>query len=354
MTPLERLIREIIAAEGPVGVDRFMDLALGHPEHGYYRTRDPLGERGDFVTAPEVSQMFGELIGLWCAATWQAQGAPTPALLVELGPGRGTQMADALRAIRKTLPAFREAVSVHLVETGPVLRKKQSAALSAEEPVWHGDLASVPDGPAFVIANEFLDALPVQQFVWRGGKAHERRVGLIGDRLAFVEAGSPADLGTDFPPAADGTVQERNPAAETVAAQLGARIAAFGGAALLIDYGYTKTQPGETLQSVRGHKTHDVLADPGEADLTAHVDFAAVARAAARAGAAVHGPVPQGLFLRRLGIDARRDALMEQSSPALIQDAMLAHERLTGAEGMGELFKAMALTGPDAPPPAGF
>ena len=336
-------------------VERYMALCLGHPVYGYYRTRDPLGARGDFTTAPEISQMFGELIGLWAAEVWRAMGEPSPVRLVELGPGRGTLMADALRAAR-VLPAFRSATAVHLVETSPALRARQEAALApAGAPVsWHGDLAEVPDGPAIVIANEFFDALPIRQFVGTERGWCERLVGLSEGGLAFGLAPEPA---RDVPlPVRPGATLEWPAAGVAVMGTLAARLAAQGGAGLVIDYGHARRAFGDTLQAVRDHAYADPLADPGEADLTAHVDFSLLASAARGAGATVLGPVLQGDFLRALGIDARAAAIRQRATPVQGDAIDAAVARLTGSgEGqMGTLFKVLGLGAPDLPPLAGF
>jgi NADH dehydrogenase [ubiquinone] 1 alpha subcomplex assembly factor 7 len=348
MTPLEAKIRRIIAVDGPMSVAAFMQLCLGDPVHGYYMTRDPLGRGGDFITAPEISQMFGELIGLWAAAVWQAMGAPARLALAELGPGRGTLMADALRAAR-VVPAFVAALGVHLVETSPVLRRLQQERLAGlGVPVaWHGDIADVPDGPLIVIANEFFDALPVHQAVKAADGWHERMVGVDAGALAFALHPDPIPGFAAIVPgrlagASAGAVYEWR--SGDVTAEIARRVAGHGGAALALDYGHRESALGETLQAVGRHRFADPLASPGEVDLTAHVDFAALARTAEGAGARVHGPVAQGEFLRRLGIEARAAALRATASAAQAADIDAALARLAGAErdAMGELFKAIA------------
>ena len=348
MTPLGREIRDIIAAEGPITLERYMALALAHPRYGYYMTRDPLGAAGDFTTSPEISQMFGELIGLWAAETWSIMGRPAPVLLVELGPGRGTLMADALRATR-VVPGFRDAASVHLVETSPVLRDTQSRALvgAGVEVSWHANLADVPAGPAVVIANELFDALPIRQVVRTETGWHERMVGLgPEDQLIFGLAPEP-DRHVGLP-GTPGDVLEVNEAGIALARDLSARLVGQGGAALVIDYGRARSARGDTLQAVRAHGYADPLAAPGEADLTTHVDFAALARAAARAGATLHGPARQGDFLRALGIEARAERLKRNASPDQARAIDAALSRLTGSgpADMGELFKVLAFSDP--------
>jgi SAM-dependent MidA family methyltransferase len=353
-TPLEEELRRLIALEGPISVERYMDLCLAHPAHGYYRTRDPLGAAGDFTTAPEISQMFGELIGVWAANVWSTIGSPAAFRLVELGPGRGTLMADALRAL-KVLPAFLEACSVHLVETSPALRERQRAALEgAGVPLhWHERVDEVPDGPVIAVANEFFDALPIRQYVGTARGWCERRVGLVEDRLAFGLSAEPEPA--IRAPVREGAVLEVSPAAVAVARALSRRIAAQGGALLAIDYGYLErgdeTGGLDTLQAVRAHAYADPLADPGEADLTAHVDFQALAAAGLAEGAAVHGPATQGEFLRALGIEVRAASLKKRASGTQAEAIDAAVCRLSGgAKGeMGVLFKVLGLAHPALP-----
>lgn len=357
MTALEDILRDTIAKTGPIPVSDFMAIALGHPEHGYYRKADPLGARGDFVTAPEISQVFGEILGLWAAVAWQQAGAPSPVRLVELGPGRGTLMADALRAA-KSVPGFAGAVSVHLVETSPALREKQREALAGFDVHWHDSLSAIPAGPALVLANEFFDALPTDQYVRTEEGWQERRVtvGEAGSLAFTVEGdGPPADGAipdtlADAPP---GSVIEHSPIREQVAAALGRRLAADGIAALIVDYGHPLPGVGETLQAVRRHRPHDVLSDVGEADLTTHVDFAAIASAAGRSGAHGWGPVPQGAFLTALGAEQRCEILAAAATPDQAEILRSGVRRLIAADGMGTLFKVLALTGA-SDPPAGF
>ena len=350
MSPLERAIRGEIERAGPMPVADFMAAANNHPEHGYYRGRDPIGRHGDFITAPEISQVFGELIGAWCAVCWQAMGAPGRVILAELGPGRGTLMADALRAAA-LVPAFAAAAELHLVETSPTLTREQCASLRGVEASWHANVEALPEAPLILIANEFFDALPVEQFVRRDDGWHRRCVGIdrASGGLCFVDGPRHA-----MPDRADGKMWESSPAGHAIAAAVADRLVRFGGAALVIDYGHKRSAAGETLQAVRRHRPVGVLDDPGEADLTAHVDFQALARAARAAGAAVHGPVPQGAFLRRLGIDARMARLLAGATPDQQAGIRSGCRRLVDPGQMGVLFKALALTGPGAPIPAGF
>lgn len=359
MTPLEQEIRALIAADGPMPVSRYMALCLGHPVHGYYITRDPLGAKGDFTTAPEISQMFGELLGLWAVATWQQMGTPDAVHLVELGPGRGTLMADALRAAR-LMPAFLEAATVHLVETSPALRARQKAALPGVAVQWHDRLETVPPGPAIIIANEFFDALPISQFV-RGPQGwHERRVGLgEGDALVFGVDPRPSPLGAALArrvpePVGEGAVLEILESG--IPADLARRLAEQGGAGLIIDYGPARSGLGDTLQAVRNHVYADPLATPGEADLTAHVDFQSLARAATAAGAAAYGPVRQGDFLVRLGIVQRAERLQQNTNASQRKAITAALSRLAGmgTDEMGALFKVLCLCDPALGAPPGF
>jgi NADH dehydrogenase [ubiquinone] 1 alpha subcomplex assembly factor 7 len=341
MTPLEAEIRRIIETDGPISVADYMRLCLGHPQHGYYVTRDPFGAQGDFITAPEVSQMFGELIGAWAAAVWQRMGAPREMRLIELGPGRGTLMADALRAAT-ALPEFAAALSVHLVETSPALRAAQESTLAgANGPVaWHTRIEEVPEGPCITIANEFVDALPVDQLVKDRDGWHMRAVGIVNDRLAFVVSPDALPGRTEIEAATGSILESRH---DQPIALLARRMARHGGAALIVDYGHAATGFGDTLQAVRGHAFADPLVDPGESDLTAQVDFAALARTARREGARAHDLVTQGGFLRRLGIEARAARLTANATSQQAEDIDSALARLTAADQMGDLFKVLAI-----------
>ncbi len=351
-------IAAIIADGGPIGVDRFMALALGHPRLGYYVTRDPFGAAGDFTTAPETSQMFGELLGAWAVDVWTAMGKPTTVRLVELGPGRGTLLADALRVARR-LPDFLDAIDLQLVEISPALREVQRRTLAdCGRPLsWPAGLKAVPPGPAIVLANEFFDALPVRHYVRMQRGWHERLVGL-GDRaLVFGLAPEPeSSITLDAP---NGAMVEIGLAAQEFAKALAEHLVRNQGAALVVDYGYMVPAFAETLQAVRGHRFTDPLSAPGEADLSAHVDFGGLTRSARAAGAAVYGPVPQGTFLRGLGIDARAAALKRHATPEAAAAIESALARLTGAgtperPGMGHFFKALCIAAPGLPVPPGF
>ncbi len=338
-------MREIAAAR-TVTVADYMAAANAH----YYATRDPLGAAGDFTTAPEISQMFGEMVGIWIADLWTRAGGPA-FHYVELGPGRGTLAADALR----TAARFDcKPQGLHLVETSPALRAAQSARLPDAE--HHDEIDSLPDDlPLIVIANEFFDALPVHQYVATKDGWRERIVLRAGDGITAAPDTVPADEA--IPPAlrdrAEGTIVETAPAAAAVMHQCSARLARQGGAMLAIDYGYCGPATGDTLQAVKAHRFADPFADPGEVDLTAHVDFAALAHAARRPGTNVFGPVDQGAWLQAMGIDARLQTLVA-ASPARAADLQGQRDRLVAADQMGTLFQAMALTGAGWPQPAGF
>jgi NADH dehydrogenase [ubiquinone] 1 alpha subcomplex assembly factor 7 len=316
-------------------LDAFMARAVA----AYYARHDPFA---DFTTAPEISQVFGEILGLWAAVLWQSMGSPPDIILAEAGPGRGTLMADALRAIGQVAPDFRPALRLHLVETSPRLRAAQAEKLPQAN--WHDSIETLPEGPLILLANEFLDALPIRQFVRRGPGWTERHV----QDGAFVEL--PAMLSRQE--GAEGEVREVGAAAQTVAAALATRIAAYGGAALLLDYGPERSGPGDSLQALRDGKPVDPLSAPGSADLTAHVDFQAVAAAAQ--GVSVFGPVPQGLFLARLGLFERTGKLARNQPVAKALALQEGARRLAEPDRMGRLFKALALCHPDLPEPPGF
>lgn len=340
-------LEALIAAEGPMTTADYMTLCLHHPEYGYYATRPRLGgEGGDFITAPMVSQMFGEMIGLWMVVVWRAMGRPASFRLVEVGPGEGVLMEDLLRAARLD-PGFLVAADLWLVEPSPVLAARQKARLGDDAPAarWVETLDEVPRGaPLILVANEVLDCLPARQFVQLEGGWAERRVGVKPDGQLYFGL-SPAPAGFAPPPGlegAPGDLIELSPAQEAFGHAIGARVAADGGAALLIDYGRAAPEPGDTLQAIRDHKREDPLASPGEADLTVHADFPAVAAAAQIAGAVASEVLPQGELLRRLGIEARAEVL------AAGQPERIAREihRLTAPDQMGELFKALAIHTP--------
>ncbi len=351
MTALKDALIARIARTGPIPVADYMAECLLHPRHGYYTTRDPLGAAGDFTTAPEISQMFGELIGLWLAQVWMDQGAPGEFALVELGPGRGTLMADALRATKR-VPGFHAAARLHLVEASPALRARQSAALKGHDVTFHDHPGQLPEMPLFLIANEFFDALPIRQFQRGPTGWHERQIGAADGALIWgLAPEAPVDALADrLERTTEGQIVELNAPALPIAEDIGRRIDAHGGAALIIDYG-DAVSIGDTLQAVQGHAPVDVLASPGQADLTAHVAFDPLARAAAPARAS--GLTTQGAFLERLGITARAEALARRLSGAALDSHIAAHRRLTHPEEMGTLFKVLALTPAMSPLPPG-
>jgi NADH dehydrogenase [ubiquinone] 1 alpha subcomplex assembly factor 7 len=357
---LEAELKRLIASSGPMPVWRYMGLCLTHPRYGYYVSRDPLGREGDFTTAPEVSQMFGELLGLWTASVWRAMDSPRALQLIELGPGRGTMMADALRALR-VLPPLYQALSVHLVEINPVLREKQQATLSgARNITWHDHLDEIPQAPCVILANEYFDVLPVHQMVKRESGWHERTVEIGADgNLAFGVSPEPMPrFEVLLPPlvraAPVGAVFEWRPDAEIM--KIATRVRDHGGAALIIDYGHLRSDAGDTFQAIARHSFADPLKNPGQADVTAHVDFQALVRAAEDLGARVHGPVSQGEFLKYLGIEQRAATLMAKTTPEVSEDISGALKRLTegGRGGMGSMFKVVAVSEPALHVLAGF
>jgi len=359
-SPLENEIRRLIGITGPMPVAEYMRLCLTHPQYGYYINRDPLGAGGDFITSPEISQMFGELIGLWMASVWQQLGAPDNVRIIELGPGRGTLMLDALRAA-KVVKGFRAAIVVHLVEVSAALQHIQQRRLEQLDVpmLWHTALEDVPGGPSIVIANEFIDALPVHQAVKQAGGWHERVIdiaadgnfyfGTARDPLPFFATSMPRGL-RDAP---EGSIYEWR--ADAIALELGRRMRSDG-AALIIDYGHAHFGLGDTLQAVAGHSFTDPLRAPGKADLTAHVDFEALAQAAESIGARIHGPIRQRDLFLRLGIEQRAAALKAAAPRDKSAEIEIALSRLIadGARGMGELFKAMAIAAPELGPLPGF
>jgi NADH dehydrogenase [ubiquinone] 1 alpha subcomplex assembly factor 7 len=348
---LSATLKEMIQLHGPLTVADFMQACLHHPEHGYYATRPALGgENADFLTAPEASQMFGELIGLWCAHEWTQIGTPHLVHLIELGPGRGVLMQDALRAARK-VPDFTKAIHVNFVEASAPLRAQQATRVADAH--WMDRLADVSPGHSLILGNEFLDCLPIRQFVDTPEGRREKLVGL--DDKGELAFGLSAPLpGTS---SAQGVIEIASGLPAFIQT-LADRLHAHPGRALFLDYGYetpkdAKPWGADTLQAVKAHKKIDSLACPGEADLTAHVDFSAVKKLAALAGLTVAGPVFQGQFLRTLGLDQRAAALA-RAHPGRAKRIDREHARLTHADQMGVLFKAICLSSPNLPPPAGF
>lgn len=349
-------IQRRIAEHGPVDVAEFMRLALSEPGIGYYATRDPLGAAGDFITAPEISQMFGEMIGLWCVDLWEKLGRPDPFLLVELGPGRGTLMADALRAAR-VRPEFLRAMRLHLVEISAPLRAQQAQRLDALAPVWHDAAATLPAGPMILIGNEFLDALPIHQFRMTENGWRERAVESAQDELAWTHIAPGRELDLLRPEhraARPGDIAEVCPAAVSLARSIAERFAQDSGAALFFDYGPTRSGLGDSLQALRGHRPADPLREAGQADLTAHVDFAALAEAARGHGAKAFGPVGQGPFLQVLGIEQRASMLAAKAGAEDRAAIAAALHRLIAPAQMGSLFKVLAIAAPQLTELAGF
>ncbi|MDZ4689780.1 class I SAM-dependent methyltransferase [Terricaulis sp.] len=347
MSLKEKLV-EHIRENGPMTVAEYMGACLYDPEDGYYATRPAIGgANADFLTAPEASQMFGELIGLWCAHEWDLLGKPA-FNLIELGPGRGVLMQDVLRATQR-LEGFHDAANIVLVETSAPLRDEQADRIPDAE--WALRLDDAPPGPSLIIGNEFLDCMPIRQFIAGEEGWHEKLVGLDeADQLVFgLSAAIPAPDSEDEP----GTVREIAPALEALIYEIERRLHEAPARVLLIDYGYVRPEGADTLQALKNHKKVDRTETPGEADLTAHVDFARVAQLAEQAGLAVHGPITQAQFLRGLGIEVRHDTLA-QANPAHAERLKRELNRLIGADQMGALFKVICLSSPNLPPPAGF
>ncbi|OQM76869.1 class I SAM-dependent methyltransferase [Manganibacter manganicus] len=351
MTPLGARIARQIQATGPISVSDYMAMCLFDPADGYYTTREPFGEHGDFTTAPEISQMFGELIAIWLYQTWDALGRPTPLTVAEIGPGRGTLMKDMLRTFERLDPSFTGAITVALIETSPQLTEVQKATLSQTKatPSWHTTIETLPDAPLLIVGNELFDAIPIRQFVRTESGWRERMVALDSQgQLAFFSgAGSldPSLLPADACNAASGAIVELAPARTAMMTAIAVHIAAKGGAALFPDYGYTAPGVADTLQAVRRHRYENVLANPGEADLTAHVDFAALAAAANNQKLSTH-LTTQGEFLLAMGLLERAGSLGAHADETGRDEIRAAVERLAAPQGMGELFKILAVSPP--------
>ena len=351
-------LRARIARDGPINIETFMEACLIDAAFGAYTSRQPVGAQGDFITAPEISQIFGELLGLWSVAVWQSIGEPGAITMAELGPGRGTLTKDALRAWRG-VPKFPERVSVALIETSPVMAEVQRKTLEESRvPLgWYAALDAVPEGPLIVLANEFVDALPIRQFVRRGVAWRERLV-TTDNKGGFVLVEGPAsqpeltDLGDAV---AEGAILETRPALDGLLREFARRASRDPLAALIIDYGHAEFGFGDTLQAVCRHRFADPLTNPGNADLTAHVDFAELTRRAAALGLTTHGPLSQGEFLLKLGIGERRERLLKSATPAQGEAIASGVTRLIDPRQMGMLFKVLALTsfGLASPPPFG-
>ena len=345
--PLLPIIREQIAKQGSLSIAEYMALCLGHPEHGYYIKQDPFGVTGDFITAPEICQIFGEMVGVWLGEAWRRMGGGAFSL-VELGPGRGTLMADILRAT-KNIPDFHSAATIHMVESSPVLANAQYMKLRHEHDriEWLDDVNDVPDhAPMLLVANEFLDALPIRQLVQSADGVRERRIGWNEEeaKLEFKLGPPGLSLAKGDQTIPEGTVMEQCPAARNIMRDIAGRIEANDGAALFIDYGYLGDAHRDTLQAVKSHHFHNVLDDPGNADLTAHVDFISLMHVAESEGACVYGPIGQGNFLKNMGAEVRLNMLLKEAPAEQGQQLALGLERLTSPQAMGDLFQVMALT----------
>jgi NADH dehydrogenase [ubiquinone] 1 alpha subcomplex assembly factor 7 len=354
MNALAEILAARIKADGPMTLADYMGACLLHPDHGYYATRDPFGQAGDFTTAPEISQMFGELLGLCLAQTWMDQGRPPRIVLAEIGPGRGTLMADMLRAIGK-VPGLRDAACIHLIEASDTLRQIQARTLQGQGAIWHSDIATLPEAPLYLVANEFFDALPIRQFQRADAGWSERQVGLRADMLGFgLTPPAPyPPLTARLADTTPGDIVELCPALPAIAQNIGMRIARHGGAALIVDYGNWHSL-GDTYQAVQAHRPVDPFAAPGAADQTAHVDFEALALALTTTGAKATSMTPQGVFLQRLGIAARTQTLAQKLSGEALASHEAAYRRLTDPSEMGQLFKVIACHPAHLPPPPGL
>ena len=360
MNELLEKIRKRIIKDGPLSLADYMSTSLVEPEYGYYMNGDPLGKKGDFVTAPEVSQMFGELIGLWCAITWHKIGSPDKIKIIELGPGRGTLMVDALRAL-KLAPTFLDAIEIHLVEVSPSLRKRQERNLKSLgfDFYWHNKYEDVPEGKFILLANEFLDALPVRQFEKNNVGWAERMITINRKGELIWELDKFSDkISIPIPPnlilSPVGSVFEYSEATKKLITVVTESVVKNEGAALFIDYGYSKSAIGDTLQAVKNHKHHDPLTDPGNLDLTAHVDFGMLASTARKLGGRVYGPINQRDFLRPLGIEHRAKQLLKTASTRQKADILEGLKRLISLDQMGGLFKVIAIGHAKHPAPEGF
>jgi NADH dehydrogenase [ubiquinone] 1 alpha subcomplex assembly factor 7 len=345
-------LRVLLETRGTISVAEFMDWCLTGRIDAYYRVANPIGREGDFITAPEISQIFGELIGIWTGTVWQSMGRPSPVMLLELGPGRGTLMSDALRALR-VVPGFLDAAQVHLIERSERLRRAQGESLAHFSPTWHEDLDSVPDGAAIVIANEFFDALPVAQYVMGEDGWRERVIGLGEDGEPVFAVGEPADPPLTVTPDQQGLILEIRSAARPYIEALGKRARSFPVAGLVIDYGYFSDGFGDTLQAMSRHGYVDPLVDPGEVDISTSVNFAELARMAEASGLSVWGPISQDRLLFELGLEARLQRVMAAAGNEQREHLLLGARRISDPFKMGGLFKAIALAsaGLSAPPP---
>lgn len=357
---LEAYLKQLILNHGPISMAEFMQEALSNPRYGYYQRRDPFGVQGDFTTAPEISQIFGELLGIWCAHSWQQMGSPEGAMLVEMGPGRGTLMLDILRAT-KHITDFHESIEVHFIETSPTLTQIQQKLFHEMKGIrffWHTHLAMLPEKPMLLVANELFDALPVRQYICTRQGWREKMVGIEAGTLSFqlspVETPATLMVASHYPNAAEGAVVEYCPAGISMMEEIASRLRRHKGVALIVDYGYDKPGFMETIQAVKSHRYHPVLETPGDADITAHVDFEALKNAAREHRADVYGITTQASFLRDMGIEIRAKALLEHASEEQQQELVSSVECLMSPTKMGELFKVLAVATKGMPRPAGF
>ena len=360
MPPLESLIRNKINEEGSISTERFMSLILSHPIYGYYNLRDSIGVNGDFITAPELSQMFGELIGLWAVVVWEQTNINKKLSITEIGPGTGMLMSDALRAI-KQVNKLEKDISINLVEISQKLKAYQKEKLFGYNTRWYQDISNLPSETNITFANEFFDALPIIQLISNKNRWFERRIAISDTpphELIFVHGSAikPNTLPSNILnlKAGDGEIFEYSPARENAVLSLAKRIEKNGGAILIIDYGHSRTSIGETLQGIKNHQIHSVLEKPGTADITAHVDFDALKRAVSSTKTKFFGPITQGEFLRRIGIETRAAALLKKATNTSAIKIESSLNRLINPIGMGEIFKVVAITKEDAPVPPGF
>jgi NADH dehydrogenase [ubiquinone] 1 alpha subcomplex assembly factor 7 len=356
----ESYIKSIIKAQGPISIAQYMGIALSDKKYGYYTTKQPLGRQGDFITAPEISQMFGELIGLWCASIWEFMGRPVNLQLVEFGPGKGTLMSDLLRGTSK-ISGFHDSISIHLIEISPSLKKQQQVNLNNYDVKieWYNNFSDILNNPTIIIGNEFFDALPILQFVKTKNGWREKLIGIdASEELKFMlspaETPACALIPQNIRNSDENSVFEICPSAISTIRNISQHLKENGGAALFIDYGYFENPLVNSFQAVKEHEYHDVLKDPGQADLTAHVDFSTLKNSATESGITTHKIIGQGQFLQAMGIDIRASMILKNATFEQKKDIISATERLTDNKQMGELFKCLAITHPELPAPPGF
>ncbi len=349
MPSLKEEVIKYIDASGPISVSKFMEFALSHPVYGYYQKKDPFGKEGDFVTAPEISQMFGEMLGVWCVSVWLQMNSPQQINIIEIGPGRGTLMHDLLRSTAH-VPGFSKALSVIMIETSPILTKMQTNKLKDSHPniSWQTKFDDIPTSPSIIIANELFDALPIDQFVKKDGKWCERKITHKNNELVVILEKSDFKFASEYQ---EGTIKEISHSSFSLINKIANQIRFYNGAALIIDYGYEEPAYGDTLQAVRNHKYQEVLANIGDSDITSHVNFTALKHSVM--GVNISGPIGQGSFLNNLGINLRAQ-ILKQKNPEQIKEVDLALARLTTKDQMGELFRCLCLSNTSLPKPVGF